>query len=58
MNGMEDSILHFINGKRHEIPDGTSRHGNIIIIGKKTLIKQDLRLIFLNHCMPMTNRGN
>ena len=35
MNGMEDSILHFINGKRHEIPDGTSRHGNIIIIGKK-----------------------
>lgn len=35
MNGMEESILHFINGKRHEIPDGTSRHGNIIIIGKK-----------------------
>ena len=35
MNGMEDSIIHFINGKRHEIPDGTSRHGNIIIIGKK-----------------------
>lgn len=35
MNGMEESILHFINGKKHEIPDGTSRHGNIIIIGKK-----------------------
>ena len=33
MNGMESSIIHLINGKKREIPDGTSMHGNIIISG-------------------------
>ena len=34
MNGMESSIIHLINGKKKENPDGTSQHGNIIIVGK------------------------
>lgn len=35
MSGLETSILHVINGKKKEVKDGTSRHGNIIIMGKR-----------------------
>ena len=35
MEGMETSLLTLMNGKRREIPDGTSRHGNIIIFGNR-----------------------
>lgn len=34
MEGMELAIEELLNGKKNEIPDGTSRHGNIIIKGK------------------------
>ena len=34
MEGMETAIIELLSGKKNEIPDGTSRHGNIIIKGK------------------------
>ncbi|MDD6234101.1 MAG: hypothetical protein PUB17_02875 [Lachnospiraceae bacterium] len=44
INGMEETAAEIINNKKREIPDGTSAHGNIAVVGRAKTNKTDFAI--------------
>lgn len=44
INGMEEAAAEIINSKKREKPDGTSAHGNIIVVGKAKTDKTEFAI--------------
>lgn len=44
INGMEETAAEIINNKKREVPDGTSAHGNIAVVGRAKTDKTDFAI--------------
>lgn len=44
ISGMEETAAEIINNKKREIPDGTSAHGNIAVVGRAKTDKTDFAI--------------
>ena len=44
INGMEETAAEIINNKKREAPDGTSAHGNIVVVGRAKTNKTDFAI--------------
>lgn len=44
INGMEETAAEIINNKKRETPDGTSAHGNIVVVGRAKTNKTDFAI--------------
>lgn len=44
ISGMEETVAEIINNKKREVPDGTSAHGNIAVVGRAKTDKTDFAI--------------